>query len=136
MRTIPHLYFKGDCEAALTFYASVGLGAIKDLRRFGGGPMAERHGALWADKVLHASFEGPGLLLFAGDGPDSEPMKGCALLLEHRTQAEAERCFVALSEGGRITVAFAKQPWGDWYGNFTDRFGVQWAVLCPVASAP
>jgi PhnB protein len=67
--------------------------------------------------------------LFASDGPDSEPMKGCALLLELVGDVERARAlFGALSEGGHVTVAFDQKFWG-WYGNFTDRFGVQWAVL-------
>ena len=36
-----------------------------------------------ADKVLHAFFEGPSIRLYASDGPDSEPMKGCALFVEN-----------------------------------------------------
>jgi uncharacterized glyoxalase superfamily protein PhnB len=28
----------------------------------------------------------------------------------------------------RVTVPFQRQFWGEHYGNFTDRFGVQWAV--------
>jgi PhnB protein len=36
-----------------------------------------------------------------------------------------------LSDGGRVTVPFGKQFWGDLYGNFTDRFGVQWAIIVP-----
>ena len=40
------------------------------------------------------------------------------------------RCpaFGSLSAGGRVTVPFAKQFWGDHYGNFTDAYGVQWAI--------
>jgi PhnB protein len=90
--------------------------------------MAERDGGMWRDKVLHSVFEGPGLRLFAGDGPDSEPMKGSALLIEENDSATAEALFARLSAGGRVTVPFKRQFWGDHYGNFTDRFGVQWAV--------
>lgn len=43
---------------------------------------------------------------------------------------DAEGLFARLSAGGRVTVAFAKQHWGRHYGNFTDRFGVPWAVGC------
>jgi len=28
-----------------------------------------------------------------------------------------------------VTVPFKKQFWGDTYGNFTDKFGVQWAII-------
>ena len=55
-------------------------------------------------------------------------MKGCALLIEIDDPVAAGAVFAALSEGGRVTVPFARQFWGDHYGNFTDRFGVQWAV--------
>lgn len=128
MTLIPHLYFKGDCEEALRFYAQIGLGAIRVLRRYEGTPVAARAGAAWDAKVLHSELEGPGVRFFASDGADSEPMKGCALLLEGDDVARARETFAALSAGGRVTVAFEEKLWG-WYGNFTDRYGVQWAVL-------
>ena len=129
MRLTTYLYFKGGCEAALNFYAACGLGATVDLRRYRDGPMAERDGGAWRDKVMHALFEGPSLRLFASDGPDSEPMKGCALLIEVDDVDAASNLFAALSDGGRVTVPFKQQFWGDAYGNFTDKFGVQWAVM-------
>lgn len=130
MRCTPYLYFKGNCEAALRFYASLGLGEMHEVMRYAGTPMAEREGAAWADKVLHALFEGPGVKFYGADGPDSEAMKGCALLLEPEDVAAGAALFEAMSEGGVVTVPFTRQFWGDHYGNFTDRFGVQWAMNC------
>jgi PhnB protein len=130
MQLTPYLYFKGQCEAALKFYAARGLGEIKELRRYEGTPMSERDGGAWRDKILHSVFEGPGLRLCASDGADSEPMKGCALLLEIGDADAAARTFEAMSAGGRVTVPFKQQFWGDFYGNFTDPFGVQWAINC------
>ncbi len=124
----PSLYFRGACEDALKLYESCGLGSIKLLQKYEGTPMAERDGGAWRDKVLHSLFEGPGIRLFAGDGPDSEPMKGSALLIENDDPETAGTLFAALSVGRRVTVPFKKQLWGDHYGSFTDRFGVQWAV--------
>jgi PhnB protein len=49
-------------------------------------------------------------------------------LIEIDDPTAARALFVALSERGRVAVPFEKQFWGDYYGNFTDRFGVQWAV--------
>lgn len=128
MKATPYLYFTGSCEAALRFYATCGLGSIKELRRYEGTPMVERHGAEWRNKVLHSVFEGPSFRLCASDGPDSEPMKGCALYLELDEPARAGALFDALSQEGRITVPWKKQFWGEHYGNFTDKFGVQWAI--------
>ena len=118
------------CEAALEFYAACGLGSIRDLRRYEGTPMEGRDGGAWRGKILHSFFEGPSLRLYASDGPDSEPMKGCALLIESDSVGDAERLFELLSAAGRVTVPLKKQFWGDQYGNFTDKFGVQWAILC------
>ena len=59
---------------------------------------------------------------------DSEPMKGSALLIKDDDPAAAAALFAALSEGGQVTAPFREQFCGDHYGNFTDRFGVQWAV--------
>jgi len=131
MNTTPYLYFTGSCEAALKFYEQCGLGTIHELKRYEGTPMVETHGPAWRDKVLHSVFEGPGIRLCASDGPDSEPMKGCAIFLELADAVTGARLFAALSAGGRITVPFKRQFWGDHYGNFTDAFGVQWAMNCP-----
>jgi PhnB protein len=128
MQVTPYLYFKGTCEKALQFYEACGLGKIRELRRHEGTPMAERDGAAWREKVLHSVLEGPGLRLCASDGPDSEPMKGCAILIEEDSSERAQTLFEALSVEGRVTVPFKKQFWGDHYGNFTDKFGVQWAI--------
>jgi PhnB protein len=130
MQFTPYLYFKGACEAALEFYAECGLGSIRELRRYEGTPMAGRDGGAWRNKVLHSQFEGPRLRLYASDGPDSEPMKGCALLIESESVDDAEQLFELMSVEGRVTVPLEKQFWGDTYGNFTDKFGVQWAIIC------
>ncbi len=123
----PYLYFRGSCAPALEFYASVGLGTIVHSRTWDGTPAVARHGEPWRHKILHALFEGPGIRFFASDGPDSEPMNGCALYVV-APPALAVDLFRRLSEGGRVTVPFARQFWGERYGNFTDRFGVQWAI--------
>ncbi len=131
MRMTPYLYFKGACEEALTFYAARGLGKVVDLRRYAESPMEGRAGGAWRDKVLHSLFEGDGIRFYASDGPDSEPMKGSALMIEEGDAERAAALFDQLSDGGRVTVPFKRQFFGDVYGNFTDRFGVQWAIIVP-----
>ena len=44
------------------------------------------------------------------------------------SKEEADRIFNALSAGGTIEMPMADQAWGDYYGSFKDRFGVQWMV--------
>jgi PhnB protein len=49
MIATPYLYFNGNCENALNFYAVCGLGQIRELRRYEGTPLVARHGEAWRD---------------------------------------------------------------------------------------
>jgi PhnB protein len=40
----------------------------------------------------------------------------------------ADRLFAALSGGGTVEMPMADQVRGDYYGSFSDRFGVQWMI--------
>jgi PhnB protein len=40
----------------------------------------------------------------------------------------ADRIFNALSAGGTVGMPIADQPWGDYYGHFTDKCGTNWMV--------
>jgi PhnB protein len=51
----PYLYFKGECEAAFTFYAQCLGGQLGAIFRYGGTPLAGGVPADWSDKVMHGS---------------------------------------------------------------------------------
>ena len=42
--------------------------------------------------------------------------------------AKARTVFDALSEGGKVGMAFAETFWSPGFGSFTDRFGIPWMV--------
>lgn len=50
--------------------------------------------------------------------------------LEPDTRAEADALFAKLSEGGRIEMPMQEMFWGDYFGSFKDKFGVQWMIAC------
>ena len=77
-------------------------------------------------KILHARFEGPGVLFFASDNDDAEPMKGSALMLEFDDPARMSEMFGRLAEGATITVPLGRKYWGTDFGMLVDAFGVQW----------
>ncbi len=81
-------------------------------------------------KIMHAEFAGPGVHFFASDNHDAEPMRGSATMFQLEDQQETTRLFASVAEGGHITTKLAVQPWGDFYGKVTDRFGVQWMFNC------
>ena len=44
------------------------------------------------------------------------------------SKEEADRLFNGLSAGGKVTMPIADMFWGSYYGQFIDKFGVQWMV--------
>ncbi|TGQ69739.1 glyoxalase/bleomycin resistance/extradiol dioxygenase family protein [Mesorhizobium sp. M00.F.Ca.ET.186.01.1.1] len=130
MRLSPSLFFTTNCEPALACYEECGLGRGTILLRWGDNGMPVRTEAM-RGKVLHARFEGPGVLFHASDNDDAEPMKGSAMMLEFDDDLDAMReLFSRIAEGGRITVPLARQYWGTDFGMLVDAFGVQWMFSC------
>ncbi|HEX4419051.1 MAG TPA: glyoxalase/bleomycin resistance/extradiol dioxygenase family protein [Kofleriaceae bacterium] len=130
-----YLFFTTMCEPALQFYEACGLGRIVELQRHGAHGAPVRTEAM-RGKILHARFEGPGVRFYASDNDDAEPMRGSAHILMLADPDHTRRLFAQLGEGGTITTALGIQPWGEFYGKLTDRFGVQWMLNCRVAPGP
>jgi PhnB protein len=124
-----YLFFTTACEQALDFYTECGLGKIVSAVRHGENGMPV-HAESMRGKIMHALFEGPGVRFFASDNDDAEPMRGFAMMFVLDDRAQTELLFNRLGAGGRITTTLAVQPWGDYYGKLTDRFGVQWMFNC------
>jgi len=123
------LFFTTTCEQALAFYTECGLGRVSLLVRYGDRGMAVAPAEM-SGKVMLARFEGPGLLFYASDNHDAEPMRGSAHMITMDDRATMSHLFERLSAGGRITTPLGVQPWGSYYGKLTDRFGVQWMLNC------
>jgi len=129
MQLANYLFFTTQCEAALAFYAECGLGRVTMLMRHGehGVPLSSER---MKGKVMHARFEGPGILFFASDNDDAEPMRGSAHMLIMEDRGRTSDLFAKLAAGGRVTTPLAMQPWGSHYGKLTDKYGVQWMLDC------
>ena len=131
MQLSNYLFFTTACEQALAFYTQCGLGRVVEMVRHGDNAMPVRNEAM-RGKVMHAKFEGPGVLFYASDNDDAEPMRGSAHILMLDDREQTTRLFERLGQGGRITTPLGIQPWGDYYGKLTDKFGVQWMLNCKV----
>jgi PhnB protein len=133
MQLSNYLFFTTMCEQALNFYTDCGLGKVTTLVRYGdnGTPVPEE---AFRGKIMHSRFEGPGVSFYASDNPDAEPMRGSAHILMMDSRESTDRLFHRLAEGGVVTTPLGMQPWGDYYGKLTDRFGVQWMLNFPIRS--
>lgn len=129
----PYLYFNGVCEAAIEFYKKA-LGAkVNMLMRFKDAPescaesMAKGHG----DKVMHANLTISGTEVLVSDGrcEGSAKFDGFCLSIHVKTDADAERLFMGLAEGGKINTPLTKTFFSSNFGMVNDRFGVPWMVL-------
>jgi PhnB protein len=124
----PYLSFKDNAREAMEFYKAA-LGGELRMNTFGEygdtGPSA--------DGIMHAQLEtAAGFTLMASDlppGMEATPPGGTiSISLSGEDADELRGYWDKLSEGGSITMPLEKQMWGDEFGMFTDKFGVQWMV--------
>lgn len=133
MQIESYLFFNGDCEDALNFYAQCLGGKVTALMRFEGTPIDNAQlPAGWKQKVMHANFEADGAKFMASDGMPGQrnpPYGGFALSVYLPNDVEkARRVFDALGVGGEVTMPFAPPFWGGHFGTLKDKFGVPWMV--------
>jgi PhnB protein len=133
----PYLFFDGRCEEALEFYKKA-LGAeVTVLMRFKDSPEPPQPGCAPSDlnKVMHATFRIGQATLMASDGRNEGKPKfeGFALSLAVATEADAERLFKALAEGGQVQMPLTKTFFSPRFGMVADRFGVGWMILVAAA---
>jgi PhnB protein len=134
----PYLSFKGDCEAAFTFYQRC-LGAqLGAIFRYGGSPMADDAPADWSDKIMHGSMTLGGQVVMGADVmPDRyEEPKGFSLSLQMKDTAETERVFRELASDGRVIMPLEKTFWAERFGMVVDRFGIPWLINCEGTGQP
>jgi PhnB protein len=129
-----YLNFPGNTEEAFNFYKSVFGGEFSSLVRFKDMPMGDQKLSPDVEnKIMHISLPVSQDILMATDALESmgfklTPGNNSYIMIQVDSKAEADRVFKALSAGGKVEVAMADQPWGDYYGSFKDKFGVLWMV--------
>jgi len=136
VRAEPYLYFQGRCEEALAFYRdAIGAdGAV--VARFGDIPGAQAPPGAEA-KVAHAVMRIGDTVVLASDGQGGGQavFNGFSLSLTASDDAEAERLFAALADGGHVQVPMMSTPFASRMGIVGDRFGVPWMVVTQTQSA-
>jgi PhnB protein len=133
-RTIqPYLFFNGHCEEAVECYRKV-LGAeVEMMMRFKESPEPPPPGAVppgSENKIMHASFRVGQTTVLASDGDslDKASFQGFSLSLSVSSEAEADRVFNALAEGGQVKLPLTKTFFSPRFGMVEDRFGVGWMI--------
>lgn len=132
----PYIFLDGRTEEALGFYKKAVGAEVQMLMRFkdspekspgcGPGPEAD-------NKIMHSEFKIGDSVVMASDGEckDAPNLQGFALSLTARDEAQANRFFDALSEGGRVQMPLGKTFFAKAFGMVADRFGVMWMIIVP-----
>ena len=133
MQIQPYLFFDGRCQEAIDFYRQA-LGAeVVAIMRFKENPdiPTDAMPPEMADKVMHAALKIGQSTVLASDGQctGQQPKpQGFSLALSPATDAEAERLFAVLAEGGEIQMPMAETFFASRFGALVDRFGISWMI--------
>jgi len=126
----PFLMFTGKAEEAVNLYVSLfGDSRIIAIDRYGSdGPGAE-------GSVKEATFELCGRGFACADSPSdhaSFPFSpAMSLFVDVADEAEIERAFAALADGGKVIMPLNTYPFARKFAWLTDRFGLTWQLMLP-----
>jgi PhnB protein len=139
MNVQPYLSFEGRAQEAIDFYKTA-LGAKVDMVMLykDAPPEVQSQMAPGSkDKVMHAAFKIGETQLMATDGHCSgkASFTGVSLTLNASSNAEADKLFGALTQGGKVEVPLSETFFADRFGIVADKFGVNWMVINPKPTA-
>jgi PhnB protein len=131
MQVQPYLFFDGKCDEALEFYKKTIGANPKTLMRFKDAPDQSMVSPGSHDKIMHAHIEIGDATVLMSDGRclGKPNFQGFALTISAKTEAEADKIFTALGEGGQVTMPMAKTFFASRFGMLSDKFGVGWMVI-------
>ena len=138
-RVCTYLNFDGKTEEAFLFYKSVFKTEFigKGIERFGDIPASAGHPPVTEEikkMVLHVELPITGNHILMGTDAPKEMgftlAKGnnMHICVEPATRKEADRLFNELSAGGNITMPMADMFFGAYFGEFSDKYGINWMI--------
>ncbi len=132
-----YLTFNGNCEEAFTFYKSVLGGEFPYIGRFKDMPAGDESMKMPDDqlnRIMHVSLPVSKETMLMGSDTGGEWSSGFiqgtnfSISITAGSKEEADKLFNGLSDGGNVTMPMNKTFWGDYFGMFTDKFGISWMV--------
>ncbi|MDB5176228.1 MAG: hypothetical protein JWM81_1086 [Candidatus Saccharibacteria bacterium] len=124
----PYINFQGRAREAMEFYQTA-LGGTLELSTFTEEGAPKEAGP--DDAIMHSVLAVDGLIIMGSDGmPAYPPTVGdnIAIALSGSDHELLSKAFDLLSEGGTVKQALKTESWGDSFGYFVDKFGINWMV--------
>ena len=124
-----YVNFSGKCAEAFHFYEKHLGGKVGMLMTHGQAPDQSKVSPEMKNAVLHARISMGGTELMGADIPGAQPMRSAYLSLGVDSDAEAERIFSALSDGGEKLMPMQETFFATRFGQVRDRFGINWMII-------
>ncbi len=130
----PYLNFDGKAEEAFNFYKSVFGGEFIFLAKMSDAPESDKLSDEERNRVMHVALPiNEHTILMASDcvpsmGHVLKEGNNMYINIAAESREDADRLFNGLSAGGTIEMPMEDMFWGDYFGSFKDRFGIQWMV--------
>jgi PhnB protein len=130
----PYVFFEGRAEEAAQFYGDAVGAKVEMLMRYSESPDPVPEGMVPKGsqrKVMHMALKIGDSMLLGSDGNCTGQPKfgGFALTFTAADEADAERVFNRLADGGRVQMPLGKTFFSPRFGMVADRFGVGWMVM-------
>lgn len=109
----PCLWYDGNAKQCADFYCAVFNGKI----------------TVDSPVVINIDLFGQRLMLLNG-GPAFQKNASVSLMVICETEAEVEKYWSTLSDGGTVLMELGEYPWSKKYGWVCDQYGVTWQLFC------
>jgi PhnB protein len=138
MKVRTYLNYGGNCAEAFRFYEKQLGGKIGMIMTHDQIPGQNNLKPEWAKAALHATITIGDTLLMASDVPPErfQPMRSVYISLGVDSDAEAERIYKILAEGGEVYIPMQETFFATRFGQLRDKFGTSWMVIHEKAMGP
>jgi PhnB protein len=137
MKLQPYLFFDGRCEEAIEFYKRTVGAEVLGMMRFKDSPEPPMMAPGSENKIMHVSLKIGDSEIMASDGANTGTTNfhGFSVALSVKTEAEADRIYNALADGGTIRMPLTKTFFSPRFGMLADKFGLGWMVMTEAAQS-
>jgi len=118
-RIMTCLWFNKQAKEAFTFYQSV----FTDVQLISENPFTVNY-TLAGKRFMHLN-----------GGPEYKINPSISFYYNAENEAEIDRIWASLTEGGKVMMPLNTYPWSSKYGWVADRFGVNWQLMLDHVSA-
>ena len=129
MKLNTYVNFAGSCAEAFRFYEKHLGGKVGMVMTRGELPDQSQVKPESKGAVVHARISIGGTELMGSDVESAQPMRSAYLSLSVQSDNEAERIFLALSDGGEVFMPMQETFFASRFAQLRDRFGINWMLM-------